>query len=218
MTRILVLNHRGVSLDALVGLVGSLGVGVDLIEPEAIAGPLPVRGYDGVIASGGFLKSTTRQETLGRYSVFFEELESPFLGICLGMKILGFCYGARIGKRRPVVGDYRVSLRGFPLSPELSEFTVRQNHRYELLPPLPDSLQNFTAPGHPIQAVKVVGKAQFAVQFHPEVGDSPPRVIVANFVSMCAGRKLGTAIRARRRPSPRRSSSAARHGARSKGE
>jgi len=192
MTRLLVLNHRGVSLESLVGLVRSLGAEIDLIEPEEIEGPLPVRGYGGVIASGGFLKAATRQETLGRYSVFFEELEIPFLGICLGMKILGFCYGARIGKRRPVVGDYEVSLRGFPLSPGLSEFTVRQNHRYELLPPLPVSLENFTAVGHPIQAVKVVGKAQFAVQFHPEVGDSPARIIVANFVSMCGGRKRRT--------------------------
>ncbi len=50
MTYLLVLNHRGVSIDALVGLLTSLGAEVDLIEPESIHGPLPIRGYDGVVA------------------------------------------------------------------------------------------------------------------------------------------------------------------------
>jgi GMP synthase-like glutamine amidotransferase len=189
MTKLLVLNHHGLSIEALVGLLASLGADVDLIEPESIMGKLPVREYDGVVASGGYLKSATRQETLRRYSSFFEELDSPYLGICLGMKILGFCYGARIGKTPPVVGESLISLRGFPLSPSLGEFKVHQNHKYQLLPPLPRSLENFTAEGQPIQAVKVMGRDLYAVQFHPEVGDSPARVIVANFVSMCSGRR-----------------------------
>jgi GMP synthase-like glutamine amidotransferase len=186
MTKVLILNHRGISLTALVGLVRSLGVEIDLIEPERIVGPLPVRGYDGVIASGGYLRSTTHRDTLRRYSTFFEELERPYLGVCLGLKILGFCYGARIRKIPPVIGDRRVSLRDFPLSPGLEEFTVRQNHKYELVPPLPETLENFTAEGDPVQAVKVVGKDQYAVQFHPEVGETPAQVIFKNFISMCS--------------------------------
>jgi len=186
MTRVLILNHRGVSLDALVELVRSLGAEIDLVEPETITGPLPVRGYDGFIASGGYLRSATHRDTLRRYSTFFEELERPYLGVCLGMKILGFCYGARIRRIAPVVGERRVSLRDFPLSPGLSEFSVRQNHKYELLPPLPEALQNFTAEGDPVQAVKVAGRDQYAVQFHPEVGKTPARIIVENFVSMCS--------------------------------
>ena len=133
MTRVLILNHRGVSLAALVELVRSFGVEVDLIEPEMIVGPFPVKGYDGVVASGGYLRSATHRETLQRYSTFFEELDRPYLGVCLGLKILGFCYGARIRKIPPVVGARRVSLRDFPLSPGLAEFTVRQNHKYELV-------------------------------------------------------------------------------------
>ncbi len=186
MMKLLVLNHRGLSVDELVGLVGGLGAEFDLVEPESIAGPLPVSGYDGVIASGGYLRAAQRQETLRRYSAFFQGLERPYLGICLGMKILGFCYGARIGRTPPVVGETLISLRGFPLSPGLSEFRVHQNHRYQLLPPLPNSLEDFTAAGGPIQAVKVAGRDLYAVQFHPEVGESPARVIVANFVSLCS--------------------------------
>ena len=187
MARMLILNHRGVSLTYLVELVRDLGASVDLVEPEAIAGPLPVSGYDGVIASGGYLRSETRQDTLRRYSTFFEELSRPFLGVCLGMKILGFCYGARIGRISPVVGRSRVVLKGFPLCPGLSEFTVHQNHRYQLLRPLPPPLADFTADGNDVQAVKVRGKNQYAVQFHPEVGATPASVIFENFVSQCSG-------------------------------
>ncbi len=188
MTKVLVLNHHGNSLSSLLELVLGLGASIDLVEPEALTSPFPVGGYDGVIASGGYLKLATHRETLRRYSDFFGELDSPFLGVCLGMRILGHCYGARIGKMTPVVGEHRVSLRDFPLCPGLSEFVVHQNHRYGLLPPLPITLENFTKDTDSIQAVKVNGKEQYAVQFHPEVGESPARVIFQNFVLRCSGK------------------------------
>jgi GMP synthase-like glutamine amidotransferase len=189
--RLLVLNHRGVSLSALVERIEEVGVGVEVLEPESIDGPIPT-SYDGFIASGGYLRGDSHRETLRRYSDFFEELERPFLGVCLGMKILGYCYGARIVKVTPVIGERRVRLDGFPLCPDLSEFTVHQNHRYELIQPLPKPLQDYTADPGPVQAVKVKGKDQYAVQFHPEVGESAS-VIVRNFVSLCAGRIRRTA-------------------------
>jgi len=188
MAKLLLLNHRGVSVQPLVELVRSLDADVETVEPEAIAGPLPASGYDGIIASGGYLKSSSRQDTLQRYSAFFGELRSPYLGICLGMRILGHCHGARFRKTAPVVGEYQVSLAGFPLCPELSDTTVYQNHRYEVIRPLPGSLEDFTARGSTVQAVKVVGKEQYAVQFHPEVGNHPVNVILRNFVSLCSGK------------------------------
>lgn len=186
MVKVLILNHRGVSVDSLVGLVRSQGAKVDVIEPEVLAGPLPVSGYDGFMASGGYLKSSNYRESLQKYSGFFSDLERPFLGICLGMRILGHCYGARTRRIAPAIGDYLVSLEGFPLCPELSEFLVYENHKYELMRPLPTALQDFTAGALAPQAVKVAGKDQYAVQFHPEVGDGPAQVIVRNFVSVCS--------------------------------
>jgi len=186
-TKLLVLNHRGLSVDSLVAALRRAGAGTDLVEPEEFAGPVPAGRYDGVVASGGYLRASARSTTLGRYSDLFRDLDRPYLGVCLGMKILGFCYGARIGNVGPVVGTRRVSLDGFPLCPGLAEFTVHQNHRYELLRPLPPSLRDYTSAG-PTQAVKVEGRDLYAVQFHPEVGTSPARVIFENFVSLCAGR------------------------------
>lgn len=184
--RLLVLNHRGASLDALVGRLAELGVEVDTLEPESSDGSIPFRAYDGIVASGGYLKADSRRETLRRYSRLFEELDRPFLGICLGMKILGFCYGARIGKVPPVIGERLVSLRGFPLCPSLSEFTAHQSHRYELIRPLPHSLEDFTGDAGPVQALKVRGREQYAVQFHPEVGRSAAATIMGGFVDLCS--------------------------------
>lgn len=175
---------------ALVELIRKTGVSVELLEPESVDGPIPT-SYDGFIASGGYLRADSRRETLDRYSAFFEELDRPFLGVCLGMKILGHCYGARIGRVTSVIGERRVRLRGFPLCPNLSEFTVHQNHRYELIRPLPESLEDFTGGSGPVQAVKVKGKSQYAVQFHPEVGESASAVILGNFVSLCTGEARG---------------------------
>lgn len=180
------------SLDALVGRLIELGAVVDLLEPESSEGPIPFPAYDGVVASGGYLKAGSRHETLLRYRRLFEELDRPYLGICLGMKILGFCYGARILKVQPVIGERLVSLRGFPLCPSLSHFTVHQNHRYELVRPLPNSLEDFTDDAGPVQAVKVRGREQYAVQFHPEVGDSAAASVMRGFVALCAvGRRSG---------------------------
>ncbi len=190
--KILLLNNRGISLDALEEQLRGLGARVDLVEPESTDGPLPVSGYDGVVASGGYLKSDVRSDTLRKYSAFFDGLSAPFLGICLGMKILGYCYGARIARTSPVVGVRRVALSGFPLFPGFQEFAVHQNHRYELVRPLPSALQDFTADGGPVQAIGVKGKRQYAVQFHPEVGRMHARVILENFVSLSSqGAQVG---------------------------
>ncbi len=192
MTKLLVLNHRGVSVMPLIELVRSFGAEVVAIEPESFEGHLPTSGYDGVIASGGYLKSSSRQATLRKYSAFFDDLASPYLGVCLGMRILGHCHGARFRKTDPVVGEYQISLKRFPLCPELADLTVYQNHRYEVIRPLPSTLADFTAGGSSVQAVKVAGKSQFAVQFHPEVGNLPAGSILRNFVSLCSDKSQET--------------------------
>ena len=68
------MNHRGVSLAELVERVRGTGARVELAEPESFEGDFPVNGYDGVIGSGGYLRSTARRDTLEKYSSFFERL------------------------------------------------------------------------------------------------------------------------------------------------
>jgi len=185
MTKLLIMNHRGVSVPALVEQLRRLGTDVNLVEPESFHWRTGASGFDGVIASGGYLRSKTHRETLNAYSSFLEELLVPFFGICLGLRILGHCHGARFRKTEPVTGIQRVTLSGFPLCPQLSSFPAHQNHRYELLRPLPETLQDFSV-GHDVQAVKVVGMDQYAVQFHPEVGNGPAATTIENFVLLCS--------------------------------
>jgi imidazoleglycerol phosphate synthase glutamine amidotransferase subunit HisH len=86
----------------------------------------------------------------------------------------------------PAVGTYVVHFqRDYPLLPGMRECTVYQSHRYELLPPLPEALENYATNGSPVQAVKTRGMDRFGLQFHPELSEKPARAIIKNFVSLC---------------------------------
>jgi len=185
MSRLLILNHHGASVPELIARVRETGVSFEVIEPDEV-GRSSAQGFDGVIASGGYLRAETYKTELQAYSAFLEDLDRPFLGICLGLKILGHVYGARMKRIPPAVGTYTVHFqREYPLAPGVQECKVYQGHKYELLPPLPDALENYATNGSPVQAVKVKGKDRFGLQFHPELSENPARAIVQNFVSIC---------------------------------
>ncbi len=184
--RILILNHRGGSVRSLITCVKTTGADFDLLEPEAVKDSSRAEEYDGVIASGGCLRAGNHRDILRWYSDLLSKLNVPFLGICLGLRILGYCYGARMRKIPLVVGSYTVRFhREFPLAPTLRECTVYESHRYELIPPLPETLDNYASNTSRIQAVKVKAREQYGVQFHPEVGETPAGIIIKNFTSIC---------------------------------
>jgi GMP synthase-like glutamine amidotransferase len=177
MPRLLILNHRGASVPTLIERVRETGASFEVIEPESVKRS-SAQGFDGVIASGGYLRAESYRTDLQAYSQLLEDLDRPFLGICLGLKILGHCYGA--------VGTYVVHFqREYVLAPGVRECTVYQSHRYELLQPLPEALENYATNGSPVQAVKTRGTDRFGLQFHPELSEKPARTIIQNFVSLC---------------------------------
>jgi len=183
--RILILNHHGPSVPSLIERVRESGASFSVLEHgEVRAGS--ARGFDGIIASGGSLPARSYRDDLQRYFEFLDELERPFLGICLGMKILGSYHEARMRRILPVEGAHKIRFfREYLLAPGVAECSVYGSHRYELIPPLPPELENYASDGSPIQAVKVVGRERYALQFHPELSEVPARSIVANFVSRC---------------------------------
>lgn len=185
VSRILILNHHGPSIPFLVERVRESGAAFELVEPSDVSSSL-AKGFDGIIASGGFLPAGSYREDLKRYYRFLDALERPFLGICLGMKILGSYYGARMRKISPFEGVHLIRFnREYPLAPGVGRCTVRGSHRYELLTPLPAPMENYATDGSPVQAVKIVGEERYALQFHPELSEMPARSMVANFVSIC---------------------------------
>jgi para-aminobenzoate synthetase len=172
-------------MPALLECVEEVGAAFDLIEPEEVT-PSSAQGYDGVIASGGSLPLESYREVLAVYSELLDRLDRPFLGICLGLKILGHHYGARMRRIAPAIGLFPVHFhREYPLAPGLKGCRVYQGHRYELLLPLPDVLENYASDGGPVQAIQVKGLERYGVQFHPEKSEAPARAIMKNFVSRC---------------------------------
>jgi GMP synthase-like glutamine amidotransferase len=181
-----VLDQRGRTVSELIRYVQQKA-SFDRVHPEDIRrqGSALASEYDGVLATGGFLKSGSRERVLQWYAELLVETDRPFLGICLGMKILGHCYGARLRKIEPDIGVRQIAFeREFPLAPGVRTMAVYENHRYELVPPLPVPLQNYASGGSPVQAVTVTGRPQFAVQFHPEVGDTST-VVLDRFLELC---------------------------------
>jgi GMP synthase (glutamine-hydrolysing) len=182
--RLLVLNHHGGSVPSLVSRLREIDVNFEMIEPADVDRSC-ARGFDGVIASGGYLSATTYGEDLKRYDALLEELDRPFLGICLGMKILGHHYGVRMRRIPPAEGMGPIRfLRDYPLAPGLKECLVYQSHRFEWLPPLPAELENYASNGSPVEAVKVRGTQRYGLQFHPELSGEPALGMLRNFVSL----------------------------------
>lgn len=185
MPKLLVLNHHGASFPALIRGLEATGATLKVVEASEVT-PSSPRSFDGVVASGGHLSSQTRLKELRVYSRMLDELGPPFLGICLGLKILGHRYGARIRRIEPAVGMQPLHfIREYPLAPGIRDCSVYQGHKYELIPPLPAEMENYATNGSPVQAVKIRGKEMFGVQFHPELSGKPAIEILRSFVSLC---------------------------------
>jgi len=135
--------------------------------------------YDGVIASGGAIPRSRKREILNWYRDFLNKNTKPFLGICLGHKILGYIYGARI-KFAPEKGVTKIFFtKSFPLTPTLRYLNVYQDHDFGLAI-LPKNIVNYARSSRcSIQAIKVLNKPFFGVQFHPEIEGG---IVLENFL------------------------------------
>ncbi len=175
--KVLILDHGSEYLEDLIKLLKRKRVGIDIKKPRE-----NFSAFDCVIASGGVLPRKGHHEILRWYKVFLSKLKKPFLGICLGHKILGYCYGAKILKIHER-GIVKIKFHEeYPLASGVKEMTVYEDHDYGLFK-LPKKLKNYASSDKcKIQALKVAGKNQYSVQFHPEVkGES----IINNFVEVC---------------------------------
>lgn len=138
--------------------------------------------YCCVIASGGCIPRKEKKRILEWYRSFLNSLDKPFLGICLGHKILGYIYGARI-LRSHEKGLVKVHfLREYPLAPNIRSLTVYQDHDFGLAL-LPNKIVNYARSDTcSVQAIKVLDRPHFGVQFHPEFGENDGYIILENFL------------------------------------
>jgi len=187
VTKILVLNHDSEFLPELLEFLESRGIETVLKRPMDEIG----EDFDGAIASGGFLKKESAKAAMQWYREFLGRLERPFLGICLGLRILGIANGARARKISLKKGLCNVSFsKEFPLLQGKQRISAFRSHEFELIPELPESLENFAmCEDCAVQALKVNGRLQFAVQFHPEKRGTEANEILENFLKLCESGK-----------------------------
>ncbi|MDO8537805.1 MAG: gamma-glutamyl-gamma-aminobutyrate hydrolase family protein [archaeon] len=181
--KFLVLNHHSDYLPELVNYFNEKKIRFDLLEPLDADFSLK---YNGIIASGGVLPNNNRKIILEQYKDFLSKTQTPFFGICLGLKILGHCHGARIKKIDFFEGKTQINFfQEFPLLSNTKTLNAFESHGFELIEPLPSTLENFAFSNvSKVEAIRVKNKQQFAVQFHPEKSEEG-LIILDNFIDLC---------------------------------
>lgn len=176
-----------------------------------------IRAADGVVVPGvgAFPRAMANLRSLGLDEVVVERAEAgtPLLGICLGMQLLFErsveiepCEGLGLlrGDVRPLAAD---GLR----VPHIGWNVVRFERPCRLTAALPEQVafyhvHSFAA--HPADPEDVLGTAEygepfvsavardciFGVQFHPEKSSARGLDLLANFVGLCAGKRVTPAV------------------------
>ncbi len=140
------------------------------------------------MVSGGFLPKEDYKKLLIWYKNFLDQVEKPVLGICLGLRIFGYCYGARVRKMEEEENGVTTIFfhKEYPLAPGKKELKVYETHLYELISTGNNLINYGSSAKCKIQAVKHVFKPQYAVQFHPEIYENNEGlIIIKNFISLC---------------------------------
>ena len=187
MPKILLLSHKSEYFHRLLAYLNAMHVEVTVNEPSP---SLSFEGFDGVILSGGSLPKGSYRNVLSWYSSVIPKLDIPVLGICLGLKILGSCYNARI--RKLEVDEHGLKnvefFKEFTLVPGRKRLSVYEDHSFELIG-LQYPLENYGSSDlSKVKAIKHVDKPQFAVQFHPEVIDgNEGHEVLDGFIKFCQG-------------------------------
>ena len=185
MQRILVFNNRSETIDKLVKSLENMNLEVAVKRPLEDFQP---KDYRGIVISGGFFEQDKYKEILNWYKKVLQQTQIPILAICLGFRIMGYCYGSRTRRlEKEENGNIKISFhREYPLIPKRKEMTAYETHLYELISTGED-LENYgSSETCKIQAVKHKNKMQYGVQFHPEIcEENDGLTILENFIKIC---------------------------------
>jgi GMP synthase (glutamine-hydrolysing) len=158
-------------------------------EAKIIANTTPVEEIDAdaLILSGGAPRIAWDSPKLGNCEDYIKKFSGPLLGICVGHQLLAMHYGGEAGPAKiPEYGltEIRVTIeddlfKGLPTS-----FSVWESHNDEV-----KSVKDFIilaeSDNCKIQAIKHKTKAQYGLQFHPEVTHTEHGTqIFQNFINL----------------------------------
>lgn len=189
MPKILILDNKSIFLDRLRHQTKISGAQPTLAEP--LADP-SLDDYDGIIISGGNWKTSMREERR-RYIFWYKEnipkMSRPVLGICQGLLLMAWTYGAvfsRLDERDRGFREIAFN-RKFPLAPNAKKLKLYKSSITAVDSLNQDSLLSYASSTvSSCEAAKHMSKDQYGVLPHIEVTENgAPSLIIKNFVSLC---------------------------------
>ncbi|MBX4192215.1 7-cyano-7-deazaguanine synthase [Candidatus Parcubacteria bacterium] len=144
-----------------------------------------------VIGSGG-MKSVYEPQAPRVPRVLFEELDTPYLGICYGMQDMAIHYAGKVERGVPEYASAHIEMEGSSLfSGLVFPIEVWMSHA-DCVTEVPSDcciIARSTENRH-VAAIAHLNGKHFGVQFHPEVSNTERgAIILKNFVELIAGRK-----------------------------
>jgi GMP synthase (glutamine-hydrolysing) len=150
-------------------------------------------GVDALVLSGGAPRVASELGRMGRLGEYLDKADFPILAICAGMHFMANHYGGatgaaklpEFGKTTLMVDDEDEVFRGLP-----KQFTVWGSHNDEITV-LPKNFRVLAhSPSCLYEAIEVVDKPFYALQFHPEVENTEHGYeIFTNFLNVVEGWK-----------------------------
>jgi GMP synthase (glutamine-hydrolysing) len=182
---IAVLDFGGQYAHLICRRVRSLGVYSALLPHDTTARELEERQVAGVILSGGPASVSSEGAPMADPRIF--EGRIPMLGICYGYQLLVKAHGGEVGtaeRREYGRASIRVVEAGGLFDGLGADRLVCWMSHSDSAMSIPGSMQVLAASeSSPYAAVRLAGKPQFGVQFHPEVSHTEKgQTLLSNFV------------------------------------
>ena len=145
------------------------------VETKIIPNTTPldeIPEVDALVLSGGSPRVAEESDRMGRNGEYLDKADFPILGICAGMHFMSGHFGGattpakipEFGKTTLYVDDVDDLFVGLPQT-----FTVWESHNDEVSV-LPKSFKVLARSDNClIEAVRMVGRPIYGLQFHPEV-------------------------------------------------
>ena len=143
--------------------------------------------YDGVVISGApiLLSQNENAKIYTKKFVFIRGLNIPILGICFGHQILGLVYQAEVVLCSPNRVPTLIKVhRPHDLFVGIKNLVFEQDHTECLTRDDRKIMHIASSPHCTFEAIKILSKPFFGVQFHPETSGESGRMLFANFLKV----------------------------------
>ncbi len=161
------------------------GIAYDLVVWQLVKRELEENKYDGIILSGS--PSSVYDENAPTIGKDCLEGKIPVLGICYGMQLISYLYGAKVARaERKEEGTTDITFKKSALFEGIKSSNVVEMRHGDRVYDLPEGfICTASTQDCPIAAIENRAKGIYAVQFHPELGGCGNQVFDNFFYKIC---------------------------------